>query len=69
MKTPEQAAAIPVKIITRDFEADWIFVNYKGKSIKCPEITMNSEYQEKVIDLSHKKIELAQQAKEWDVRR
>ncbi|WP_299530618.1 SDR family NAD(P)-dependent oxidoreductase [Ulvibacterium sp.] len=57
MKTPAKAAEIPAKIITGGFKPDGIFVNSKGKLIKCPEITGNREYQERVIDLGNEIIE------------
>ncbi|MEM7487345.1 MAG: SDR family NAD(P)-dependent oxidoreductase [Bacteroidota bacterium] len=59
MKSPEQAAEIPVNIITGRFHPDGIFINSRGKLIKCPEITENRTYQERVIDLGNKIIESA----------
>ncbi|MEL6659920.1 MAG: SDR family NAD(P)-dependent oxidoreductase [Bacteroidota bacterium] len=62
MKSPEEAAAVPIKIIKGEFEPDGIFVNWKGKLIQAPAITEKREYQERVISLSNKLIELAYHA-------
>ncbi|MEO0339454.1 MAG: hypothetical protein AAF242_09575, partial [Bacteroidota bacterium] len=57
MKSPEEAAIIPVRIITELFKPDGIFVNSKAKQIKAPKETEDRAYQERVIELSEKMIE------------